>query len=70
AVFARHNYGLDWCLPHNQLWLCFAGHTGYGSYNGWAKGSIILEITQHPFSTKSWIRMEDGHVHSKVVLTP
>ncbi|PON64541.1 Phosphoesterase [Trema orientale] len=70
AVFVGHNHGLDWCCPYSQLWLCFARHTGYGGYGGWAKGSRILEITQRPFSIKSWIRMEDGHVHSEVILTP
>ncbi|KAF4373650.1 hypothetical protein F8388_025344 [Cannabis sativa] len=68
AVFVGHNHGLDWCCPHNQLWLCFARHTGYGGYGSWARGSRIVEITQHPFSIRSWIRMEDGHVHSEVVL--
>ncbi|XP_062115200.1 probable inactive purple acid phosphatase 16 [Humulus lupulus] len=69
AVFSGHNHGLDWCCPYSQLWLCFARHSGYGGYGGeWAKGSRILQITPHPFSIKSWIRMEDGHVHSQVVL--
>ncbi|GMN21289.1 hypothetical protein TIFTF001_043275 [Ficus carica] len=70
AVFVGHNHGLDWCCPYKQLWLCFARHTGYGGYGSWPRGSRILEITQQPFSIRSWIRMEDGHVHSEVVLTP
>ena len=70
AVFVGHNHGLDWCCPYKQLWLCFARHTGYGGYGAWPRGSRILEITQQPFSIRSWIRMEDGHVHSEVVLTP
>ncbi|KAL5546433.1 hypothetical protein UlMin_006120 [Ulmus minor] len=70
AVFVGHNHGLDWCCPYKQLWLCFARHTGYGGYGNWARGARILEISQQPFSIKSWIRMENGHVHSEVILTP
>uniref|UniRef100_A0A2P2J6F8 Uncharacterized protein MANES_08G054100 n=1 Tax=Rhizophora mucronata TaxID=61149 RepID=A0A2P2J6F8_RHIMU len=69
AVFVGHNHGLDWCCPHHKLWLCFARHTGYGGYGGWPRGARILEITEKPFSLKSWIRMEDGKVHSEVLLS-
>ncbi|XP_058204475.1 probable inactive purple acid phosphatase 16 isoform X2 [Rhododendron vialii] len=69
AVFVGHNHGLDWCCPYKKLWLCFARHTGYGGYGTWAKGARILEITQQPFSLKSWIRMEDGQTHSDVILS-
>lgn len=68
AVFVGHNHGLDWCCPYKKLWLCFARHTGYGGYGSWARGARILEITENPFSLKSWISMEDGVVHSEVVL--
>ncbi|WOH06408.1 hypothetical protein DCAR_0625857 [Daucus carota subsp. sativus] len=69
AVFVGHNHGLDWCCPDKKLWLCFARHTGYGGYGNWPRGSRILELTQDPFSIKSWIRMEDGHKHSDVLLS-
>ncbi|KAI8562349.1 hypothetical protein RHMOL_Rhmol03G0029400 [Rhododendron molle] len=69
AVFVGHNHGLDWCCPYKKLWLCFARHTGYGGYGNWARGARILEITQEPFSLMSWIRMEDGHTHSEVILS-
>ncbi|XP_031096408.1 probable inactive purple acid phosphatase 16 [Ipomoea triloba] len=69
AVFVGHNHGLDWCCPHKNLWLCYARHTGYGGYGNWARGARILEISQQPFSLKSWIRMENGSVHSEVVLS-
>ncbi|KAK2985515.1 hypothetical protein RJ640_015840 [Escallonia rubra] len=69
AVFVGHNHGLDWCCPSKKLWLCFARHTGYGGYGNWPRGARILEITQQPFSIKSWIRMEDGHSHSEVLLS-
>ncbi|KAG9134724.1 hypothetical protein Leryth_001046 [Lithospermum erythrorhizon] len=68
AVFVGHNHGLDWCCPYKKLWLCFARHTGYGGYGDWPRGSRMLEITQQPFSLKSWIRMEDGQIHSQVIL--
>ncbi|XP_062006239.1 probable inactive purple acid phosphatase 16 [Rosa rugosa] len=70
AIFVGHNHGLDWCCPYKKLWLCFARHTGYGGYGNWARGARIIEITQQPFSIKSWIRMEDGSVHSELVLSP
>ncbi|PQQ13001.1 putative inactive purple acid phosphatase 16 [Prunus yedoensis var. nudiflora] len=70
AVFVGHNHGLDWCCPYEKLWLCFARHTGYGGYGNWDRGARIVEITQQPFSIKSWIRMEDGSVHSEIVLSP
>ncbi|XP_056158956.1 probable inactive purple acid phosphatase 16 isoform X1 [Syzygium oleosum] len=69
AVFVGHNHGLDWCCPYKKLWLCFARHTGYGGYGNWARGARIIEINQHPFSIKSWIRMENHDVHSEVHLS-
>ncbi|MCI89751.1 putative inactive purple acid phosphatase, partial [Trifolium medium] len=50
-------------------WLCYARHTGYGGYGDWPRGARILEFTHKPFSLRSWIRMEDGNVHSEVVLS-
>ncbi|KAK4481685.1 hypothetical protein RD792_012592 [Penstemon davidsonii] len=69
AVFVGHNHGLDWCCPYKKLWLCFARHTGYGGYGKWSRGARILEINEKPFSLKTWIRMEDGHLHSEVLLS-
>ncbi|KAG8372024.1 hypothetical protein BUALT_Bualt12G0023700 [Buddleja alternifolia] len=69
AVFVGHNHGLDWCCPYKNLWLCFARHTGYGGYGNWSRGARILEINEKPFSLKSWIRMEDGDLHSEVQLS-
>ncbi|KAF8396201.1 hypothetical protein HHK36_017814 [Tetracentron sinense] len=69
AVFVGHNHGLDWCCPYKKLWLCYARHTGYGGYGNWPRGARIIEITQQPFSLKSWIRMEDGLTHSQIVLS-
>jgi hypothetical protein len=69
AVFVGHNHGLDWCCPgEKNLWLCFARHTGYGGYGFWDRGARIVEITETPVGIKSWIRMEDGFVHSEVNL--
>ncbi|XXG50527.1 hypothetical protein AAC387_Pa02g4521 [Persea americana] len=68
AVFVGHNHGLDWCCPYKKLWLCFARHTGYGGYGNWPRGARIIEITEQPFSIRSWIRMEEGYKHSEVVL--
>ncbi|KAM0021879.1 putative metallo-dependent phosphatase [Helianthus debilis subsp. tardiflorus] len=70
AIFVGHNHGLDWCCPYEKMWLCYARHTGYGGYGTWARGARILEITDEPFSLKSWIRMENGMLHSEVVLSP
>ncbi|PWZ33151.1 putative inactive purple acid phosphatase 16 [Zea mays] len=75
AVFVGHNHGLDWCCPYDgeeqeqELWLCFARHTGYGGYGDWPRGARILEVTEEPFSAVSWIRMENGTRHSDVTLT-
>ena len=59
AIFVGHNHGLDWCCPYEKLWLCFARHTGYGGYGDWPREARIIEITQQPFSFRTWIRMED-----------
>ncbi|KAL4577963.1 hypothetical protein LXL04_014078 [Taraxacum kok-saghyz] len=69
AVFVGHNHGLDWCCPYEKMWLCYARHTGYGGYGSWDRGARILEVSGEPFSLKSWIRMENGTVHSEVVLS-
>ncbi|KAL5994674.1 hypothetical protein ACLOJK_024727 [Asimina triloba] len=68
AVFVGHDHGLDWCCPYHELWLCYARHTGYGGYGNWARGARIIEMTEQPFSLKSWIRMEDGSKHSEILL--
>ncbi|KAL8193972.1 hypothetical protein R6Q57_026214 [Mikania cordata] len=69
VIFVGHNYhGLDWCCPYEKTWLCYARHTGYGGYGTWPRSARILEITGEPFSLKSWIRMENGSLHSEVVL--
>uniref|UniRef100_K3XIW1 Calcineurin-like phosphoesterase domain-containing protein n=1 Tax=Setaria italica TaxID=4555 RepID=K3XIW1_SETIT len=69
AIFVGHNHGLDWCCPYEKMWLCFARHTGYGGYGNWPKGARIIQITENPFSTVSWIRMENGTKHSDVTLS-
>ncbi|KAG1338569.1 putative inactive purple acid phosphatase 16 [Cocos nucifera] len=69
AVFVGHNHGLDWCCPYKSLWLCFARHTGYGGYGDWPRGARIIQMTEQPFTLKSWIRMEDGSEHSEVILS-
>ncbi|XP_021722974.1 probable inactive purple acid phosphatase 16 isoform X2 [Chenopodium quinoa] len=69
AVFVGHDHGNDWCCPYKKLWLCYARHTGYGGYGNWARGARILEIVDRPFTLKSWIRMEDGFVHSHILLS-
>ncbi|CAN0907888.1 Probable inactive purple acid phosphatase 16 [Linum grandiflorum] len=70
AVFVGHNHGLDWCCPYqNRLWLCYARHSGYGGYGSWARGVRMVEVTQKPFSIKSWITMDDGTSHSQITLS-
>lgn len=69
AIFVGHDHGNDWCCPYQKMWLCYARHTGYGGYGNWPRGARILEIVEQPFSLKSWIRMEDGAVHSHVLLS-
>ncbi|RLM61771.1 putative inactive purple acid phosphatase 16 [Panicum miliaceum] len=69
AVFVGHNHGLDWCCPYEKMWLCFSRHTGYGGYGNWPKGARIIQITESPFSTVSWTRMENGTKHSDVTLS-
>ncbi|XP_023735562.1 probable inactive purple acid phosphatase 16 [Lactuca sativa] len=69
AVFVGHNHGLDWCCPYEKMWLCYARHTGYGGYGSWDRGARIFEVSGEPFTLKSWIRMENGTLHSEVVLS-
>ncbi|CAM0885279.1 unnamed protein product [Alopecurus aequalis] len=69
AIFVGHNHGLDWCCPYQELWLCFARHTGHGGYGRWQRGSRIVEMSEKPFSVDSWIRMENGTTHSHIVLS-
>uniref|UniRef100_A0A0D9VA45 Calcineurin-like phosphoesterase domain-containing protein n=1 Tax=Leersia perrieri TaxID=77586 RepID=A0A0D9VA45_9ORYZ len=69
AVFVGHNHGLDWCCPHDSLWLCFARHTGYGGYGNWPRGARVIQISEQPFSIQSWIRMENGAKHSDIILS-
>ncbi|CAN1173407.1 Probable inactive purple acid phosphatase 16 [Linum perenne] len=70
AVFTGHNHGLDWCCPYqNRLWLCYARHSGYGGYGSWSRGVRMVEVTEKPFSIKSWIAMDDGTTHSQITLS-
>uniref|UniRef100_A0A7C9A3W1 Acid phosphatase n=1 Tax=Opuntia streptacantha TaxID=393608 RepID=A0A7C9A3W1_OPUST len=69
AIFVGHDHGNDWCCPYKKMWLCYARHTGYGGYGNWPRGARVLEVVERPFSLKSWIRMENGAVHSHVLLS-
>ncbi|CAO2829061.1 unnamed protein product [Amaranthus hypochondriacus] len=69
VVIVGHDHGNDWCCPYKKMWLCYARHTGYGGYGNWPRGARILEIVDRPFALKSWIRMEDGFVHSHILLS-
>lgn len=68
-MIVGHDHGNDWCCPYKKMWLCYARHTGYGGYGNWPRGARILEIVDRPFALKSWIRMEDGFVHSHILLS-
>jgi hypothetical protein len=70
AVFVGHNHGLDWCCPYNNLYLCFARHTGYGGYGKWKRGARFVEILQEPtLQIKTSVTLEDGSVVSELLLT-
>ncbi|RWR74713.1 putative inactive purple acid phosphatase 16 [Cinnamomum micranthum f. kanehirae] len=57
AIFVGHNHGLDWCCPTENFWLCYARHTGLwrGVMEPGRQGLEIIDITEQPFSIKSWI---------------
>eukprot|EP01104_Vermistella_antarctica_P008452 TRINITY_DN2114_c0_g1_i1.p1 TRINITY_DN2114_c0_g1~~TRINITY_DN2114_c0_g1_i1.p1 ORF type:complete len:179 (-),score=4.58 TRINITY_DN2114_c0_g1_i1:464-1000(-) len=43
--------------------LSYRRKTGYGGYGpppGWLRGARVIEITESPFSIRTWLRMEDG----------
>jgi len=68
AVFVGHDHGNDWCCQYGGnnnkqvIVLCFGRHSGYGGYGNWARGARVVEITERPWSSKTWVRMEDGSI--------
>ena len=52
------------------MFLCFSGHTGYGGYGKWKRGSrqILLDESTMPHSFRTWMRFEDGSTHGEVTL--
>jgi hypothetical protein len=80
-VFSGHDHGDSWCmkwdrkypgmkLSGNGLFFCFAGHTGYGGYGSWMRGSrqILLNESTLGKEVQTWIRLEDSTISGEVVL--
>ncbi|KAH7372635.1 hypothetical protein KP509_17G014000 [Ceratopteris richardii] len=71
ASFVGHNHGLDWCCPvesEGTMYLCFAKHTGYGGYGSWTRGARMIEVSEDPFTLRTYVLLEDGTVTSDLSL--
>jgi len=65
GVYCGHDHNNDWFGDYYGITLAYGRKTGYGGYGpppGWLRGARILQITEKPFTIKSWIRQEDGSI--------
>ncbi|OSX63405.1 hypothetical protein POSPLADRAFT_1069817 [Postia placenta MAD-698-R-SB12] len=74
AVVSGHDHGDEWCVrePTKNIIFCFSKHSGYGGYSdaGWGHGirNIVFSSPSPTDGLESWIRMEDGETHARVIL--
>eukprot|EP00128_Syssomonas_multiformis_P008322 Colp12_sorted_trinity150504_noHs@31960 len=63
SVHVGHDHNNDFIGNYYGIQLAYGrktGHGGYGPPAGWKRGARVLEITEQPFSIKTYIREEDG----------
>jgi len=68
AVFVGHNHGNDYCGMFDGIQLCFGRHSGYGGYGDWERGARVIELTENPWSLRTWIRFEDGRKEEQGII--
>ncbi|KAI0634996.1 Metallo-dependent phosphatase [Trametes polyzona] len=74
AVISGHDHGNEWCKrePTKNVIFCFDKHSGYGGYSstGWGHGvrNVVFRSPDPSVGPETWIRMEDGETHARVVL--
>jgi hypothetical protein len=60
AVSAGHDHANDYCLL-NQIWMCYAGGSGFGGYGGYKKYNRrvrLFEVNGDAGQIKTWKRVE------------
>ncbi|KAI0711535.1 Metallo-dependent phosphatase [Earliella scabrosa] len=74
AVISGHDHGNEWCKrePTKNVIFCFDKHAGYGGYSGtgWGHGvrNIVFRSPDPSVGPETWIRMEDGETHARIIL--
>ncbi|KAI0764830.1 Metallo-dependent phosphatase [Fomes fomentarius] len=74
GVISGHDHGNEWCRrePTKNVIFCFDKHSGYGGYSsqGWGQGvrNIVFRSPNPKVGPETWIRMEDGETHARIVL--
>jgi hypothetical protein len=64
SVHVGHDHDNDYYASYHNITLSYGRKTGFGGYfhNKFLRGARVLELTEQPFSIKTWIRQEDGSV--------
>ncbi|KAI0646140.1 Metallo-dependent phosphatase [Trametes meyenii] len=74
GVISGHDHGNEWCKrePTKNVIFCFDKHSGYGGYSsaGWGHGvrNVVFRSPKPNVGPETWIRMEDGETHARIVL--
>ncbi|KAI0718345.1 Metallo-dependent phosphatase [Cerioporus squamosus] len=74
GVISGHDHGNEWCKrePTKNVIFCFDKHSGYGGYSstGWGHGvrNIVFRSPDPKVGPETWIRMEDGETHARIIM--
>lgn len=81
AVFSGHDHGNDWChrwassqvvsdIRGSDITFCFGGHTGYGGYGKWLRGSRTVLLSEGKLGREfeTWMRKEDRSISGKITV--
>jgi len=69
-VVAGHDHNNDYYGNYDGINLAYGRKTGYGCYgpDKMMRGARVFEVTQNPYSIKTWVRQEDGSIHTETDL--
>ncbi|KAI0353413.1 Metallo-dependent phosphatase [Trametes cingulata] len=69
GVISGHDHGNEWCKrePTKNVIFCFDKHAGSA---GWGHGvrNVVFRSPKPSVGPETWIRMEDGETHARIVL--
>mmetsp|Transcript_143 Transcript_143/g.154 ORF Transcript_143/g.154 Transcript_143/m.154 type:complete len:156 (+) Transcript_143:659-1126(+) len=66
-VSVGHDHNNDYYGKYNGINLAYGRKTGFACYGpkNLQRGARIFEVTEDPYSVKTWVRQEDGSIHEE-----